>query len=48
MQDLDKIYQLLFNASAQLAVYNKCGGSQHKLLQKAMDNIEDALKELED
>jgi len=48
MQDLDKVYQLLTDAFTQLDTYNKGGATQHILLWKAMGNIEDALKELED
>lgn len=48
MQDLDKVYQLLTDAFIQLDAYNKGGATQHNLLLNAMDNIEDALKELED
>lgn len=35
-------------AFSQLDEYNKGGATQHNLLWKAMGNIEDALKELED
>nr|WP_294724182.1 hypothetical protein [Prevotella sp.] len=45
---MSKIKELLSQAYNQLYEYNKCGATQHILLWKAMGNIEDALKELED
>ena len=40
--------QKLSQAFSQLDEYNKGGATQHNLLWKAMGNIEDALKELQD
>lgn len=37
-----------YDSVSQLDEYNKGGATQHILLWKAMGNIEDALKELED
>ena len=45
---MSKIKKLLSQAFSQLDEYNKGGATQHNLLWKAMGNIEDALKELED
>lgn len=45
---MNKIKELLSQAFNQLDEYNKGGASKHILLWKAMGNIEDALKELED
>jgi hypothetical protein len=45
---MSKIKELLSQAYGQLDEYNKGGATQHILLWKAMGNIEDALKELED
>lgn len=45
---MSKIKELLSQAFSQLDGYNKGGATQHNLLWKAMGNIEDALKELED
>lgn len=45
---MSKIKELLSQAYSQLDEYNKGGATQHILLWKAMGNIEDALKELED
>lgn len=45
---MSKIKELLSQAFSQLDEYNKGGATQHNLLWKAMGNIEDALKELED
>lgn len=45
---MSKIKELLSQAYNQLDEYNKDGATQHILLRKAMGNIEDALKELED
>ena len=45
---MSKIKELLSQAYNQLDEYNKGGASKHNLLLKAMGNIEDALKELED
>lgn len=45
---MSKIKELLSQAFSQLDEYNKGGATQHSLLWKAMGNIEDALKELED
>ena len=45
---MNKAKELLSQAYNQLDEYNKCGATQHILLWKAMGNIEDALKELED
>lgn len=43
-----KVKELLSQAYYQLDEYNKGGATQHILLWKAMGNIEDSLKELED
>lgn len=45
---MSKIKKLLNQAYNRLDEYNKGGATQHNLLWKAMGNIEDALKELED
>ena len=45
---MSKIKELLSQAYNQLDEYNKSGATQHNLLWKAMGNIEDVLKELED
>nr|DAP28791.1 MAG TPA: hypothetical protein [Caudoviricetes sp.] len=45
---MSKVKELLSQAYNQLDEYNKGGATQHILLWKAMGNIEDALKELED
>lgn len=45
---MSKIKELLSQAFSQLDEYNKGGATQHNLLWKAMGNIEDALKELEE
>lgn len=45
---MNKAKELLSQAYNQLNVYNKGGATQHNLLWKAMGNVEDALKELED
>lgn len=45
---MSKINELLSQAYNQLDEYNKGGATKHSLLWKAMGNIEDALKELED
>lgn len=45
---MSKIKEILSQAYNQLDEYNKDGATQHILLWKAMGNIEDALKELED
>ena len=45
---MSKIKEYLNQAFSQLDEYNKSGATQHNLLWKAMGNIEDALKELED
>ena len=45
---MSKIKELLSQAYNQLDEYNKNGATQHNLLWKAMGNIEDALKELEE
>lgn len=45
---MSKIKELLSQAYNQLDEYNKGGATKHNLLQKAMGNIKDALKELED
>lgn len=45
---MNKAKELLSQAYNQLDEYNKGGATQHNLLWKAMGNIEDALKELED
>ena len=45
---MSKIKELLSQAFSQLDEYNKGGATQHNLLWKAMGNIEDAFKELED
>ena len=44
----EQVRSLLEIAFTQLDNYNKGGATQHSLLWKAMGNIEDALKELED
>lgn len=48
IESVADIKELLSQAYNQLYEYNKCGATQHILLWKAMGNIEDALKELED
>ena len=45
---MSKVKELLSQAFNKLDEYNKGGATQHILLWKAMCNIEDALKELED
>ena len=45
---MSKIKELLSQAYNQLDEYNNGGATKHNLLGKAMGNIEDALKELED
>lgn len=45
---MSKLYELLSQAYNQLDEYNKGGATQHILLWKAMSNIEDSLKELEE
>ncbi len=45
---MSKIRELLSQAYNQLDEYNKNGATKHNLLWKALGNIEDALKELED
>lgn len=45
---MSKVNELLSQAYNQLDEYNNGGASKHNLLWKAMGNIEDALKELED
>ena len=45
---MSKIKELLSQAYSQLDKYNKSDATQYILLWKAIDNIEDALKELED
>ncbi len=45
---MSKIKELLSQAYSQLDEYNKGGATQHILLWKAMGNIEDALKKLEE
>ena len=45
---MSKIKELLSQAYNQLDEYNKGGATKHNLLWKAMSNIQDALKELED
>lgn len=45
---MSKIKEILSQAYNQLEEYNEGGATQHILLWKAMGNIEDALKELED
>lgn len=45
---MSKIKELLSQTYNQLDEYNKGGATKHNLLWKAMGNIEDALKELED
>lgn len=45
---MSKVKELLSQAYNQLDGYNKGGATQHILLWKAMGNIEDALKELEE
>ena len=45
---MSKVKELLNQAYNQLDEYNKGGATHHILLWKSMDNIEDALKELED
>ena len=45
---MSKVKELLSQAYSQLDKYNKDGATHHNLLWKAMGNIEDALKELED
>lgn len=45
---MSKIKELLSQAYSQLDEYYKSGATKHSLLRKAMGNITDALKELED
>lgn len=45
---MSKIKELLSQAYNQLDEYNKGCATKHNLLCKAMGNIEDALKELEE
>lgn len=45
---MSKVKKLLSQACNQLDEYDKGGATQHNLLWKAMGNIEDALKLLED
>lgn len=45
---MSRIKEILSQAYNQLDEYNKGGATKHILLCKAMGNIEDALKELED
>ena len=45
---MSKIKKLLSQAFNKLDEYNKGGATQHNLLWKAIGNIEDALKELEE
>ena len=45
---MSKVKELLSQTYNQLDGYNKGGVTQHILLWKAIGNIEDALKELEE
>lgn len=45
---MSKVKKLLSQVYNQLDEYNKGGASKHNLLWKAMGNVEDALKELEE
>ena len=45
---MSKVKELLSQAYSQLDEYNKGGATQHILLWKAIGNIEDVLKELEE
>lgn len=45
---MSKVKKLLSQACNLLDEYDKGGATQHNLLWKAMGNIEDVLKELED
>ena len=46
--NLDKVHSMLTSAFTMLEEYNKTGATKHSLLWKAMGNVEDALKELEE